>query len=176
MTVLDVLRTVEAPQAFLGVDAGDRVGEFVKIGDLTNLWVSEGLTVRAVRGDKMRSVSAVFDEFAAAWQFPLYFGQNKDAFDDCMTDLAHPPGRGFVVLIVKPDEVLADEPARELEWLVRALEEAADEWGRPIVLGEWWDRPAVPFHVVLAISGPRGTEALERWSRAGAEVQLLPID
>jgi|GEM_PF-3351560 len=59
MALLDALRTVGASHTSLGVDPGDRVGEFVKIGDLTNLWVSEGLTVRAVRGDKMRSVSAV---------------------------------------------------------------------------------------------------------------------
>jgi hypothetical protein len=176
MALLDALRTVGASHTFLGVDPGDRVGEFVKIGDLTNLWVNEGLTVRAVRGDKMRSVSAVFDEFAAAWQFPLYFGQNKDAFADCMGNLPQPPGRGFVVLIVKPDEVLADAPARELEWLVRALNSAADEWGRPIELGEWWDRPAVPFHVVLDVGGPSGSAARKQWSRVGAEMQVLPID
>ena len=27
---------------------------------------------------------------------------------------------------------------------------AAEEWSRPVERGEWWDRAAVPFHVVLA--------------------------
>ena len=37
--------------------------------------------------EEFRSVAAVFDEFAAAFQFPYYFGRNKDAFDECMRDL-----------------------------------------------------------------------------------------
>ncbi len=118
----------------------------------------------------MRALEGVFDEFAAAWQFPPYFGQNKDAFGDCIDNLELTPGKGFVVVVVSPDEVLAGEPSHELEWLVRALNSAAAEWGTPIELGEWWDRPAVPFHVVLDVSGATGVHAIERWVRAGAQL------
>lgn len=46
-----------------------------------NGWRDSGLVVRTVRGRKMRSRQGLFDEFAAALQFPLYFGENADAFD-----------------------------------------------------------------------------------------------
>jgi hypothetical protein len=173
---LDALHTVDPAQVFLAVDAGDRDREFIKVGDLIQTWGREGLTVRAVRGDKMRALEGVFDEFAAAWQFPLYFGRNKDSFGDCLENLSPTPGKGFVVVVVNPEEVLADEPAHELEWLVRALKSAATEWGTPIELGEWWDRPAAPFHVILEVSGATGAHAIDRWSRVGAQLHNLPPD
>jgi hypothetical protein len=41
-----------------------------------------GLTVRMTRGRKMRTVDGLFDEMAAALQFPCYFGANWDAFSE----------------------------------------------------------------------------------------------
>lgn len=144
-------------------------GDVQSIGSAMSDWVESGLTARVVRGRKMRTVGGVLDEFAAALQFPLYFGENKDAFNECISELeALPAGEGYVVMITEPEQVLADEDARELNWLARALVSAAEEWAQPVDLGEWWDRPAVPFHVVLA--GERGQveSAARRWSRAGA--------
>src|SRR4051794_14218909 len=42
---------------------------------------------RFIRGNKSRTAAAFFDESAAALQFPYYFGENWDAFHDCVTDL-----------------------------------------------------------------------------------------
>ncbi|QIS02446.1 hypothetical protein F5X71_09020 [Nocardia brasiliensis] len=47
----------------------------------------EGYRVVHVRGQRMRTTTELFAEFAAAFQFPWYFGQNWAAFDECMTDL-----------------------------------------------------------------------------------------
>ena len=54
-------------------------------------WAEAGLTVRVVRGRKMRNLPGLFDEFSAALQFPLYFGENEDAFDECIADLENLP-------------------------------------------------------------------------------------
>ncbi|WP_232547885.1 barstar family protein [Propioniciclava soli] len=144
-------------------------GDAQVVGSAVMRWVDSGLTARIVRGRKMRKRAGVFDEFASALQFPLYFGENGDAFDECIADLGTlPAGAGYVVLITEPDQVLADERAGCLEWFASSLKSAAHGWARPVELGEWWDRPAVPFHVVLAGSGDDLEVAIRRWSDAGA--------
>lgn len=133
-------------------------------------WAEAGLTVRVVRGRKMGSLTELFDEFSAALQFPLYFGENEDAFDECIADLEALPSReGYVVTITEPDLVLAEADQASLPWFARSLASAAEGWGRPVELGEWWDRPAVPFHVVLAGAPESIALAESRWSSAGAK-------
>ena len=149
-------------------------GDSQQVGSAVLDWADAGLTVRVVRGRKMRCQDGVFDEFAAALQFPLYFGENKNAFDECLSELEHLPfGEGFAVVITEPDQVLADEPGTSFDWLARAFNGAFETWSNPIELGEWWDRPAVPFHVVLA--GPADVVALgsQRWSASG--IGPLPL-
>jgi len=138
-------------------------------------WTESGLVVRVVRGRKMRTLQGLFDEFAAAWQFPWYFGENRSAFDECVADLGWlPPRSGYVIVISDPDEVLADAGTHALAWLTDSLTRAGEEWSRPVEQGEWWDRPAVPFHVVLqALPGDAST-VVARWTAAGASVLPFP--
>src|SRR5947209_1850287 len=56
---------------------------------------------RVIRGRKARTKSALFDEFAAALQFPYYFGENWDAFDECLTDLSWLPGDAYILLFLQ---------------------------------------------------------------------------
>jgi hypothetical protein len=116
----------------------------------------------------MRSREGLFDEFAAALQLPWYFGENADAFDECIVDLGWlPPQSGYVVVITEPGEVPEDAGADALTWLVESLANACEGWARPVEQGEWWDRPAVPFHVVLqAVVGDAPT-VTARWTAAG---------
>jgi len=131
-------------------------------------WNEAGLVVRVVRGRKMRTQQALYSEISAALQFPLYFGENADAFDECMADLAWlPPQAGYVVVITAPDEVLAEEDASALQWLVGSLSGACEELSRPVELGEWWDRPALAFHVVLQVA-EGAVQPMARWLETGA--------
>lgn len=133
-------------------------------------WVESGLAARLVRGRKMRTLDGLFDEFAAAHQFPLYFGENWAAFDECLADLETlPAGKGYVVTITEPEQVLADAGDAALRLLADSLESAAAAWSQPVELGEWWDRPAIPFHVVLAGERDAIELAARRWSSAGAK-------
>jgi Barstar (barnase inhibitor) len=138
-------------------------------------WLESGLTARVVRGRKMRTLSGFFDECAAALQFPLYFGENTDAFNECIAELEGLPAeKGFVIAITEPDEVLVDAGQEALSWLLGSLESGTTVWSQPVELGEWWDRPAVPFHVVLAGERDAVELAAHRWSAAGAEP--VPFD
>lgn len=144
-------------------------------GEAVSGWSESGLVVRVVRGRKMRTWQALFDEFAAALQFPWYFGENGDAFDECLADLGWlPPHSGYVIVLVSPIEVLADAGTAALAGLLASLTRACEEWAQPVELGEWWDRPAVPFHVVL--QSPVGDAAIieRRWVEAGAVVIPFP--
>ncbi|MFE3545095.1 barstar family protein [Nocardia sp. NPDC059177] len=87
--------------------------------------------VRELRGPKMRTVAALFDEFAAAFQFPYYFGANKDAFDECLRDLDDFVGDapGYVAVIRSAAELLAHQPT-ERGWFVGAVEDCAAYWAR----------------------------------------------
>lgn len=146
----------------VAVDVGNS-----ELAALTSAWADGGLVVRVLRGAKMATASALFDEVAAALQFPLYFGENWDALDECLADLGWlPRTHGFVLVIVDAGRVLEAEPDL-LRVFVDSLVRAADEWSRPVAEGEWWHRPAVPFHVVLPVESP---PALERWRMVGAQV------
>ena len=138
-------------------------------------WTSSGLTVRVVRGRKMRGYPGLFDEFAAAWQFPWYFGENSAAFDECLADLSWLPSpAGYALVVNSPAQVLADTDDDGLSWLVGSLTRAAAAWATPIELGEWWDRPAVPFHVILQCPATELDEVRDRWASAGADVVAFP--
>jgi RNAse (barnase) inhibitor barstar len=143
------------------------------LGTVMHGWREARLTVRTVRGRKMLNEGRLFDEFAAALQFPSYFGENWSALDECLTDLEWlPPEAGYVLVFTEPMRVLEDAPA-VLPTLVKSLASACEEWRTPVALGEWWDRPAVPFQVVLSSPAKDESYVLKRWREAGAMVQRL---
>lgn len=116
----------------------------------------------------------LMDEVAAALQFPHYFGHNWAALDECLSDLGGLlPGKAIVILITDALNVLADEPVAELEAFVAAVRNASATYGSPIADGEWWDRPAVPFHAVLQAESAASRDVVHRWSAAGATVEPL---
>ena len=58
---------------------------------------------RIVRGKNCGSISELFHEFSAALQFPYYFGNNWDALDDCLSDLAWLKSDKIVLFITNAD-------------------------------------------------------------------------
>jgi hypothetical protein len=90
----------------------------------------------------------MYDEFAAALQFPYYFGNNANAFDECLADMSWLRGSIYVLTILDSAELLGGEPS-ELQPFLDAFERISVEWSKPIEKGESWDRPAVPFHFVF---------------------------
>jgi len=124
---------------------------------------AEGLAARVLRGKKMRSTARLFDEFGAALQFPDYFGENWAALDECLADLSWVPAEGYALLVVQPEAVLADNNGDSLDVLRTILVRVAEHWATPISRGQWWDRPAIPFHVVLQFEPDADASAMRRW-------------
>lgn len=166
MSSVERLLRVEPDSPLLTLESNARATAEEAMG-----WSDAALTVRAVRGRKARTHQALFDEFSAALQFPYYFGENWSAFHECLADMDWLPLRtGVVVLVYEAAQVLVEESLGDMGVLVRAFRNASSAYGRPIDSGEWWDRPAVPFHVVLQEETPGG---LERWRSAGASLTPL---
>ncbi|GGF37095.1 hypothetical protein GCM10011519_08240 [Marmoricola endophyticus] len=139
---------------------------------------STGRVVRKLRGRKMRAWPALMDEFGAALQFGDYFGENYPALDECLCDLDWlPTDKGYVLIIVNPEQVLTDDednhesPDAERSALVQLLQTAVDTYAEPIELGEYWDRPAVPFDVILVTDAEHRDEVVRRWKAAGAPLE-----
>ena len=164
-----VLFEVRPAASLLLAESDDKAAADAVLG-----WGAAGLTVRVLRGRKMRTLDSLFDEVAAALQFPYYFGENWAAFHECLADMDWlPAGEGIVISVLQPDEVLSDAPGSELAVLVRIIRDAADTYGEPISLGEWWDRPALPFHVVLHAGPGEGDAVRRRWEDAGGVITPL---
>jgi hypothetical protein len=134
---------------------------------------SDGMTTRVVRGRKMRSVDGLFDEVAAALQFPDYFAENWPAFAECLGDLDWLPGKAYALVIVDAAQVLEEDPL-DLPAFVRILGDVAAEWAEEVARGEEWDRPPVPFHVLFQEQGA-GAAALRERLRA-IDVELAPLE
>ena len=119
--------------------------------------------VRLLRGSRMTTVDGVFAEFAAAFQFPWYFGHNWDALDECLTDLDWlPPFDRITVVILSANDVLRDDPEPPAK-LLSALEDCGRAWRDPS-LRDINATAVVEFEVVL--NGD--------WSHSIAHVKSVP--
>jgi hypothetical protein len=113
-----------------------------------------GLDVRRLAGSRTRSIAEMFDAFSETFEFPDYFGRNWAALDECMADLSWLHADAFALVVGDAEQLLIDDDD-QLPTLLGLLNRVAAEWAEPVASGEAWDRPAVPFHVVLIGAGPR---------------------
>jgi hypothetical protein len=65
-----------------------------------------GTTTRIIRGDRCSSKDRTMQEWAAALQFPSYFGNTWDAFEDCLNDLDWLNARRTVAIVTQADGLL----------------------------------------------------------------------
>lgn len=92
-----------------------------------------GPMLRWLRGSRMRTREGLMDEWAAAAQFPPYFGGTWDSLRDALADLP----AGGVFLVLDADQVLQDAPPADFATLTAVLSEVAG------------DLAPQPFHLVL---------------------------
>lgn len=50
---------------------------------------------------------------------------------------------------------------------------ASETYAEPIDSGEWWDRPPLPFHVVLQVREDEEALLRRRWGASGAALSVL---
>ena len=133
----------------------------------------DGVVARVMRGKKMRTLSAFYNEVGAALQFPDYFGENGSGLEECLGDLSWIPAAVRVLVVCDAAEVLADEENDSLAGFADLLVRVATAWATPIANGSSWDRPAVPFHVVLQMTGLDLSSGVARWAQGGTRLSAF---
>jgi len=126
------------------------------------------LAVRVVRGAKMADERGLFNEFSAAFQFPYYFGENWDAFDECINDFSWLPASGYLAVITAADELLSDSK-EQLAPLLRILSDAGRDWAQPSAARRPWAPQAHPFHCVLQTAPSSCSLVTNALTSAGVE-------
>jgi RNAse (barnase) inhibitor barstar len=112
---------------------------------LTHLWW--------LRGSRMRTRPGLMDEWAAAAQFPPYFGGNWDALRDALSDL--PEGGTF--LVFDAQELLRDAAGKDLETLLAVLREVRK------------DLAPKPFRLILQAEAVHYNQLLRRLQGLGLD-------
>ncbi len=97
----------------------------------------------------MRNVDQLFDETAAALQFPHYFGENWAAFAECLGDLSWLRAENHVLIIMRASEVLVNEPL-DLGAFCRSVRNAINaHWRQYQERHQLTADGARPFHLIL---------------------------
>lgn len=110
-----------------------------------------------LRGGKMRTLSAMFDEIGAAFQFPYYFGENWPALYDCLTDLDWARAADYLLMICDIELVLDQEPDSLLENLLDIFVQVNAAWR-----GSDENSPSVSFRIILQTSPEAAFAAWQR--------------
>lgn len=143
--------------------------------DVTSLHAQidlHGGLIRELDGHQSTTRESFYDQLTRAFDFPDYFGKNFNALDDCITDLGWLPVHGPILLLIHhPEMLLLDSPDDSLCGFIEILNDAGESWSRPVEVGECWDRPAYPFHVVLLVNQVTKNTLLTRLSNCAVQLQ-----
>src|SRR5258705_13725559 len=95
--------------------------------DLEKAAKAAGLAYFHIEGQKLTKKEQFLNHAALAMHFPDYFGDNWDAFEDCLTDLSWADADGYFILYDHTD-VFAEHCPQHFDTLIEILKEAAEFW------------------------------------------------
>jgi RNAse (barnase) inhibitor barstar len=96
---------------------------------------SPNVAVRYLRGFKCADKASFFNEASAALQFPPYFGENWDAFHDCLNDLDNIRSTTLLIVIIDAGSFLVS-PKEAIGQFQAMITETALNWHKPPVKGK----------------------------------------
>ncbi len=125
-------------------------------------------TVVTVDGRSMATVDDLMDTFAAAWDFPSYFGRNRDAFDECMRELEPTTAQRILLTHITNASLLLRTDADQLGWFVDSLQFYRRHY-RDIA-----DDPAT-FAVLLSTHPDTVSSVESRWADVGVPLPEIAV-
>jgi hypothetical protein len=133
------------------------------------------IVARFLRGKKMSTLEGVFNEVSAALQFPYYFGENWNAFEECIKDLSWLQGDAYIIVITDSMDLLSEESEEQIDALLTYLCEAGEEWSNPVDVSLAWGHPAIPFRVFFQCDTSNKPEFIMRLKSFNASFRELDI-
>lgn len=86
---------------------------------------ARGVTAHLLRGPSMKTVGALFGEFAAALGCPDPSARSWDALEECLTRSSGQDPGSYALLVTEAAQLLASAPEEELETFLELLEDVA---------------------------------------------------
>lgn len=170
------LHSIEPPYFHLVVGSGAHFGKF---SYTLNYETTHGPlpqpAVRIVRGKKMKSRAGLFDEFAAAFQFPDYFGENWAALEECLDDLEWLPADGYVMLVSDAPNLLSEEDPQDRTTLLRLLARVCKHWQTEHRIFPSRQLNLHPFHIVFHGAESQVEILLEILSPSSPGLRPIPL-
>lgn len=125
--------------------------------------------IYVLQGKKLSTRDTFFEHFAAAFQFPHYFGNNWDAFNDCIHDL-YRSGKPHVMLVSGAARLLIDSAHDDLRHLLEILQSHHQEWSESAAATTGNEST---FHVVLQENHQEFTILTDRLESLDIEYEVL---
>ena len=106
------------------------------VAELSKLARNKGMAFFHLEGQKIEKKEQFLNHAAVALKFPSHFGNNWDAFYDCLTDMDSINAEGYVIYFDHTD-AFAGHHESQLETVVELFQDAVDFWkteGRPMLV------------------------------------------
>lgn len=103
--------------------------------DLEKSAKSAGYAFFHIEGQKLNKKEQFLNHATLAMHFPEYFGDNWDAFEDCLMDLSWVKGEKYLIVFDHTD-VFAEHAPQHFDTLLEILKESAEFWqgqGKPMI-------------------------------------------
>jgi len=103
--------------------------------DLEKAAKTAGYAYFHIEGQKLTTKEQFLNHAALATHCPEYFGDNWDAFEDCLTDLSWVDAEGYLIVYDHTD-VFAEHAPQHFDTLIEVLKESAEFWhgqGKPMI-------------------------------------------
>ena len=97
--------------------------------ELGKLARAKGMAFFHLEGQKIEGKEQFLNHASVAMKFPSHFGNNWDAFYDCITDMDWVRAEGYCIYFDHTD-AFAEHHESELETVIELFQDAIDFWKR----------------------------------------------